>query len=517
MQVRNAAISSIFFVSNNFFASHAGYFDSAAQHNPLLHTWSLSIEEQFYIIFPILLLAIRNLRHQLRLSVLGVLMLGSLGASIYLSFTAPDTAYYSIATRAWELAIGGLLAIAAPRKSPIWMGELLGIVGLLAILIATATFDASTTFPGYAALLPTLGAAALLYSGTHHSTVASRLLSWQPMRVVGLMSYSLYLWHWPILVFMRQLGYGSRKEAFVGIMICFVIAWLSWRFVEQPFRKPKTVWKPSAVVTGGVVAMVLTTLLAISSVPLNAFLLPMTDRARTIAQFDTTSARTEMREGICFLTNQNDYSLFRTDVCLALDSKRVNVLLMGDSHAAQYYEALRQTNPEINIIQATSSGCLPLLGASGERNCRKMFEYIVEEFLPENHVDMIVLAGRWREDSVEKAYKTAEKLLAHTNKVVIVGTNAEFRSALPRVLVESEIRNEPDLIKAFASPVPRQVDKAFQAYGSQRPEISYVSYFSTMCRIECPIFSSTGEPLIYDTNHLTLSAAMDFLKAAGPL
>jgi len=515
-QIRNAVVASIFFVSNIYFASHAGYFDSAIQSNPLLHTWSLSIEEQFYIIFPIILLALRKQNHQVRIAVLGVLMLVSLGASIYLTRTAPDVAYYSITARAWELAIGGLLGIVTFRQLAAWQSEALGVAGLLAILAAVVTFDKATSFPGYAALLPTLGAAAIILSGMHHRTTVARFLGCYPMRQVGLISYSLYLWHWPILVFMRQAGHNSRSDALIAIALCFVLSWLSWRFVEQPFRKAGRAVEPQTFVTGGAMAMALTVVLAVGSVPLNAVLLPMSDQARAIAQFDTEPSVKSMRAGSCFLTSEsNDFSLYRKDECLSVDSKRANVLLIGDSHAAQYYEALRQGNPEANILQATASGCLPLLNTRGEQRCEALFRFITEEFLPQHKMDVIVLSGRWPKGSVDKVYATADRLREHAAKVVIIGPNIEFASEFPRVLVAADVRKEPDLVSFYASRTPRQVDKEFLSREEKKPGVSYVSYYETMCRNGCPTFSSSGDPLLFDENHLSLSAALDFVKVAG--
>jgi peptidoglycan/LPS O-acetylase OafA/YrhL len=515
-EIRNAVVASIFFVSNVYFAAHAGYFDSALQSNPLLHTWSLSIEEQFYIIFPIILLALRKQTHQMRITVLGLLALASLGASIYLTRTAPDVAYYSMAARAWELALGGLLGIVTFRRLAPWQSEALGVAGLLAIVTAVVFFSKTTSFPGYAALLPTLGAAAIILSGTDHRTAVARFLGCYPMRQVGLISYSLYLWHWPVLVFMRQAGYSSRSDALVAIAICFVLSWLSWRFVEQPFRKTGPAIKPQTFVAGGAAVMAITAILAFVSVPLNTILLPMSDHARTIAQFDTQPSIKSMRGGSCFLNRDaKDFSVYRKDECLFVDPTRANVLLLGDSHAAQYFEALRQANPDANILQATASGCLPLLNTRGERRCEDLFHFVTEEFLPKNRMDVIIISGRWSEGAVDRAYKTAEKLLAHAGQIIIIGPNIEFASDFPRVLVAADVHKEPNLVDFYISRAPRQVDKEFLSRNGAKPGVSYISYYETMCRQGCPTFSSSGDPLLFDENHLSLSAALDFVKIAG--
>ena len=515
-EIRNATIASVFFTSNIYFSAHAGYFDSAIQNDPLLHTWSLSIEEQFYIILPIILLALRSLSHAVRIKALCIIVAASFSASVYLSHVYPDIAYYSLAARTWELGLGGLLAIIGIRVHSKFLAEALGVLGVLAIFIAVVYFDKNTEFPSYTALLPTLGAASIILSGSSGITLVSRLLSLKPLRQVGLISYSLYLWHWPILVVSRIEGFEGNKNALIAIAICIILSWFSWRFVEQPFRFARNKATSKRTVAFGMIAASLVIALSLGSVLLNSFLLPMNDQAKLYAEFDPKISQSAMRPGSCFLTSRyNSISFFRKDQCLNIATDRPNVLLLGDSHAAQYIEAIKILNPKANIMQATSSGCLPILNTVGERRCVDIWNLATLTFLPKNSVDLVILSGRWGRGDGSRAFGTAKYLLKFSKKVLIIGPNEEFTTMMPRAIIKASIMGDMSLVHRFENPLPREVDKEFAFLARLNPAIVYISFFKTMCTPVCPIFSSTGDPLDFDNNHLSLSASIDLIKKSS--
>ena len=228
-----------FFYSNYQFMSETGYFAAAAEDNPLLHLWSLAVEEQFYIVFPVYLyLVSRFFRDRLGLATMAVLLV-SLVYSIYLVQNNPADAFYSTPARAWELMLGAILAI-FPRKAPLdqRVAQVLGAAGLGFIAYSILFYSAQTPFPGAAALLPCVGAALILYTGQTNMTLAGRLLSTSAFRYPGLISYSLYLWHWPVLVFYRLYAITpvSQMETAMLMVAMTAAAWASWKFVEAPFR-----------------------------------------------------------------------------------------------------------------------------------------------------------------------------------------------------------------------------------------------------------------------------------------
>ncbi len=225
------------FASNFLFWREAGYFDGPAELKPLLHTWSLTVEEQFYLVFPPLLLLLKNLRR--RTTVLGALAVVSLLASVLMVVLDASTAFYLLPFRAWELLLGSLLALGAVSPPPgLAQATRLGLAGLVLVLLPVFVYDGSTPFPGLAALPPCLGTAMLIHAGQVEGTPSGRLLGHKSLVFIGKTSYSLYLWHWPIVVFARLLLPEGFSPVHVAAMTVasLVAGALSWRFVEQPFR-----------------------------------------------------------------------------------------------------------------------------------------------------------------------------------------------------------------------------------------------------------------------------------------
>ena len=238
----------------HFAAVGTDYFAQDQPTSPLQHYWSLSVEEQYYLLWPLVLLALvglwrlRGRRPSRRVVtiVLVVAVLASFGWSIYATWASPTAAYFSTPARVWELGLGSLAAVLLAGRSlgaPRWLAELLVWTGLGAIAVAAVGFDASTQVPGWIAVVPVLGAVLVLVAGSTSAgerTVGFRMLSLRPARVIGDWSYSLYLWHFPVLRIAEE-HYDERtlshRHLAVALVLVFVLSALSYRFVEEPFRR----------------------------------------------------------------------------------------------------------------------------------------------------------------------------------------------------------------------------------------------------------------------------------------
>ena len=237
---RSLAAVSIF-SSNIVFWLKSGYFDTAAELKPLLHTWSLAVEEQYYLVFPLLMVFHWKVTRRWMLLTFGLVFVASLATAHWASYAHPSAAYYLLPTRAWELLIGTFVALYlshAHRSSPGKIASDLGAaLGIVLIFVAVFFYSKKTPFPGIYALVPTLGAA-LFITYASDKTVVGRVMGSEPLVGIGLMSYGAYLWHQPLFVFVRQLNitHPNKEILLLVSVLSFVFAYISWKFVEMPFR-----------------------------------------------------------------------------------------------------------------------------------------------------------------------------------------------------------------------------------------------------------------------------------------
>ncbi|MDR3214560.1 MAG: acyltransferase, partial [Azoarcus sp.] len=261
-------LSGLFFVSNYYFRKQVGYFAPSAEEEPLLHLWSLAVEEQYYLFFPLLAMLLwRRKEWSFKVATLvwrhkswGFLTVVVLIALVSFRYAerklGSDTLFYDTPGRVWELFIGSLAAIyllrARQRLPGRWLAECASLLGLALILSACFWLDKEMPFPGHWALLPTLGAVLVILFASP-LTLAGRLLSTPLLVGVGLISYSAYLWHWPLFAFARIIGQKPGSALFAGLAaLSLGLAYFSWRYVEGPFRnrqvfQRKSVFKFSAI------------------------------------------------------------------------------------------------------------------------------------------------------------------------------------------------------------------------------------------------------------------------------
>lgn len=269
-----SAIAQALFCANLYFWKDSGYFAAASEEKPLLHLWSLAVEEQFYIVLPVVLWLghlwlkkrhpQRSTKKPLVIAMTGVLGL-SLVASIIGLQTDANATFYWLPTRAWELLVGSVLAGLPTRWnfSKRIHREIAAGVSLILIFIAALAYKSDTPFPGAAALLPCLGAAGLIWAHGPGADLSPRtwaLLTWRPLVGVGLLSYSLYLWHWPLLALAQYVTVSGRPSSGVRVglvLLAFLLAWLSWRWVETPFRQKAFLKKRRQVFAFGLGTMAL--------------------------------------------------------------------------------------------------------------------------------------------------------------------------------------------------------------------------------------------------------------------
>lgn len=349
-------VATIAFFSNMFFWRQAGYFKPEVELMPLLHTWSLGVEEQFYILFPFVVRYVRHWPARRIATLFTVLGAVSLAIAVYgIHMGQTQAVFYLLPTRAWELLAGAFLATnAVPRIESRGVRGGMAVVGLLGILVPCFTYTAMTPFPGIAAIPPVLGAALLILAGRDGDHAVRPLIANRPMVFVGLISYSLYLWHWPVMALLRYrlVREPTQVEMGLALVVIAALAILSWRFVERPFRAGFTdrrIWQFSAggLAAAGVVAAVF---IMAGGFP---------DRfPRAVVALNEDTGRTFK----CPLTRMEMFGGTRAcDIDDRANSVNdADVVLWGDSHAQMYAPAFRKALGKRHGIVAHIYSCAPV-------------------------------------------------------------------------------------------------------------------------------------------------------------
>lgn len=516
--VGRSMAASLLFSSNVMFWSQSDYFDDAMHSNPLLHTWSLSVEEQFYLLFPLLLMACRRLPMAATRRWIIALSAISLGLAVAQTYRAPADAFYLVPFRAWELLLGSLVAVGGiPVLRTRLVAELVAATGLAMIGAAVVLYSKSTPFPGLAAVIPTAGAAAVLHAGLRRTTLTHRLLGSLPLRYVGLMSYSLYLWHWPLYTFFSDLYIIRSPQKGLLLALSFVMGWVSWRWIERPFRtQPFRVTQRRALgwslgATGSL--LVLAWMLGV--VAKEAMSVP--PRAEHLIAASQNRPDDEQGVGTCFLTPRFNGMQFFQDHCLAPVAGKRNVLVMGDSHSAHLMPGLRRVYPNTHFLQASASGCKPTIETEGERRCTDLMQHVFRDFLSRHAVDRVVLAARWTKNDAHAIVQTAREIARHDVDVVVFGPVPEYEPSLPLLLARAIAKHSvdpSDYAQRHLSSIPVDADRTLRTQ-NWPARVTYVSAVGALCPDRCTVLLAGDEPAQFDYGHLTQAGSVYLVQAAG--
>jgi peptidoglycan/LPS O-acetylase OafA/YrhL len=425
------------FTSNLYFWKYSGYFEHSAHLRPLLHTWSLAVEEQFYIFMPILMWALYRYARRFLFWALAIGAALSLALSIYATSLAPTANFFLLPTRAWELLLGSLLAVASVRKLPSGLNSVLAFAGVAAIAVAVFGYTEATPFPGLTALLPCMGAVLIILTG--RNTPVGAVLSTRPIVFIGKISYSLYLAHWPVVVFIR---YVTLKEptmlhAVVIILVSFALAFFSWKFVESPFRVRRAAATRSRLVVlpGAAATLVVLAAVGMAGIWSSGFPGRFPDYLALRSQIDAVERNEpsrSWRNGTCFFEDGKEVSRWNADACMLVGSPGPATLLWGDSFAAHYVPGLMAHAAAVpgRLYQYTYAGCPPVLAYySYARPACTPFNQRAVELIKALEIKTVILSARWldlRSRGLDLLAGTIEELRSLGVKVVVIGQSPAF-------------------------------------------------------------------------------------------
>lgn len=499
-------------VSNILFWQETGYFSRSAETNPLLHTWSLGVEEQFYLFWPLMLLLANRLVPGRLGALLWLVIIGSLACGAALVVLSANAAFYLLPGRAWELAIGGVIALGAvPNVSRASLREALVWLGAITIAASYALVRSDQPFPVPTAIPACVGTALIIAYAP--GTALAKLLSLGPVRAIGLISFSLYLWHWPLITFYRiETGMGlDLAETFWLVLASLVLATLSYFLVERTFLRRGKAWGTWPIIGGGLGVLVV----------LVAAGLWLSDRAGTASSYSddalvlagaaeyrsTEDFALQYGPGGCFVSSAlaGNSEEARRETCENFVEGERNILLMGDSFGAQYADALVQKYPGANFSYAMASGCRPLVGGAGTDRCLAIMNRAFDQLLPANHYDLVVIGGRWQAEDVEHVAPTLRAAAASGARVVLIGAAVEYDYEFPAIMARQADDRLRVPLASRRVELPHELDPELQAIAASEGA-AYWPVIELICpENECATSDPDGAPLHWDYGHLTLS------------
>lgn len=511
------------FVDNIILYKESGYFDASALTKPLLHLWSLGVEEQFYILWPLLAIILHR-SPKYFLPCLSILFAVSLLANI-VTFSGKESSglFYLPFYRGWELLSGSALAVLQRRKfltanpyihlATPWLGTAL-------LLIALATISQSKPYPGWLALLP-VSSAFLLILDESNQWFKTKFLSNKLMIWIGKISYPLYLWHWPIFTF-AYLQHDTQPLSYKVItsliFLSVLLAHLTYRFIESPIRAHGSTHHVVILLSFSMLIIFMFGILIKSTDGLPQ---RFPDQVKDIATFEFNY--NDYRRGVCFLNEDQYFRDTPISTCLTGNQEnRKTVWLWGDSHAASLYPGLKdqlETRPRwATLSQFTSSGCPPFLKTvkTWRVNCQENNEFVMQ-MIRQHHPDTVILSGYWltygETESIENLKATIHFLKENNVRhIIIFGPFPNWKLSVPKVILTSWTRTGEvtNYSNKYMDMKPLKFNKTMQELATLN-DVTFISVTDHLCeRNECRLLlTQDGHeyPVQWDKSHLGSEAS----------
>lgn len=494
------ALAGALFFPNLVFWNEVGYFDPAAETKPLLHLWSLGVEEQFYLCWPIFLIFLSKWPKRFSL-LLCAIVTASLIYSCCATRYSPAAAFYSPFSRLWELAVGCNLSVLVYRRN----SNLLSSIGIALIIGSALLLERTSAFPGPTAVIPVVGAALVIFSG-------SAILALKLPELLGKISYPLYLWHWPLLSFAAINGITSIEQRVIIVALSLILAWLTYRFIEKPIRfgSLRRSGVPVSVAAMAGLAGFSAFVFFDEGIPQR-----FPQEIRPVLALMGYNAGIDARPLKCWLTVTGPFESYRPECRIG------STLIWGDSHAARLYSGFKQSG--IEVAQFTRDGCVPSLGAG--RNVCELSNVSIAEEIARLKPKRVILFGAWLsysinwrldDERVESIRRAVKRLKEVTDNVVIVGPAPYWTPDLPTSVFQFWSANKglPERLQPAAKNY-READAVLSAIALEE-RARFISLFDETCNeygclTHTP--SSRSDLLSWDYGHLTTSGAQFILQA----
>ena len=487
---------SIIFYSNILFTSLHGYFDPTSDSNIMLHTWSLSVEWQFYLVYPIILVLVNKLvnKKSLFIKLFIITTLLQFGATIYLTNKFPIVSFFSLHTRAWEMMFGGIALLLEPK---IKISKIFVYISYLALILSVLLFDKNLTWPGLYTFIPVF--ATFLIILANKSDII--FLKGKVIQQIGKISYSLYLWHWPLLItvlyFGIQLNVLSSLLLIAGSICMGTISFYSIESIH--FKKSYPILLVSIFLAGST--------FFISTKNINKILFKKeTLQIESYNQNHLKEQDIQFGTGTCFLSAPRlDSDTLHTNSCLCIDTTKQNILLLGDSHGAELSMSFRERfeKQNINLIQATSSGCSPFINSKGIPKCQDLFNFIYNNYFIKNSnkINGIIFCGNWylfSENDKKQLISSFNNTLSYFKKFnipfVIIGQTEVYILDYSTIAAK-EFQYNINVSSKYFSKESRETNELLS---KEFPQY-YINIYDSLI----PKISDKNIPYMFDGNHYT--------------
>ena len=513
----HSLISALVYLSNVYFSAHINYLTPDTHLLPLLHTWSLSAEAQCYLIFPFVLMCVIKQQRVSPLIAFTALFLLLFGLNLSLTAYNPDIAFFSPSVRFYQF-LGGAVLVFLPSHLTISkrLIPLCFISGLLLISIAFIFINRFDVYPGLLSIVPTFGAMLVIFSGANGSNTLSRVLTNAPMQWMGAISYSLYLWHWPVIVFYKIVmgPILSFADSVVVLTISILLACASWYCLENGFRNKINSLSSKSITTAAVIA----TLSLISFGGVFHFTQGLPDRYSAeqlyFAQTDFSQSTLPPRPTDGCMVYKNRIDAYSEDKCITVEKNKINVLLIGDSHAEHFRRALEDLSDRIRLSVATVSACRPTWPGSGRKTCIDMMDKVYRDFIVKNNFDVVFISARWSMQDINKMQPALLQLKQQVKRIIVIGPVILYAQSLPSLLARYGMQSDGVLWTEKFSHYDKVklIDLELSQIALDNG-VEYISILEMICPDgKCRVLTESNQPVQWDYGHLTYAGASELVR-----
>ncbi|KZZ55230.1 acyltransferase family protein, partial [Oleiphilus sp. HI0123] len=529
----------VFYLGNFFFwKHHGGYFGGDAQEAPLLHTWSLAVEEQYYFIWPVIMavsfkwFGIRKSIYFFLLMFIALAVISQWGTEI--TFGA---AYYLLPTRFFELMAGSLLALVWPRLPKLGYSKssVVSVLGLVLIFGSSSILTEHSQFPGYNALYPVLGTVLLIYS---QGGLINKLLSMRGFVFTGKISYSMYLWHWPIIVFLRYMSVElTLIVQLLIIVLTYLVSVLTWRFIEQPFRESGDTEFRSVVLKMFLLPAVIISILVTIGIWNKGF--PSRFEPAVLKMESALNSHPDIARAGCHSPLRYSSRLPQAncvegdDDLKSLDLESAEVIIIGDSHANHFVPFMQKIafDADKSILDYTLDQCIPvfdILWGQNSYKANKCHERnrIAREYIESSNLEFVVLAASWPGESTTKLFDPdrvvdverkrnilmdrLDSMISFLEKkeikVIILEDTPDLGGETPKCPIKKVVFDS-ELDCQVIRPVNVFISDIFENLQKKYPRIQVIKTRELFCKELICEMSLNGVPLYRDDDHLNLEGA----------